>query len=184
VCVVVRVFFYVLCLYARERNFGEEKSKIFCKNPKKTERRIEERHPFLSERDERLGTFGDKKKSRLHAHGEKSTMSSREEEITRIHNEELLLQLFSLSLSSQNNPKNFFGFSSFALAFLFLLTIPFLLFFLASASLFACSIFFLRSSCILRISSGFISGPNPPKALMMVTFLLLLLLFFCFRCCC
>ena len=92
---------------------------------------------------------------------------------------------FSLSLSSQNNPKNFFGFSSFALAFLlFFALAPFLLFFLASASLFACSIFFLRSSCILRISSGFISGPNPPKALMMVTlFLLLLLLFFCFRCC-
>jgi len=59
VCVVVRVFFYVLCLYARERNFGEEKSKIFCKNPKKTERRIEERHPFLkSERDERGGFCG------------------------------------------------------------------------------------------------------------------------------
>ena len=106
-CVVVRVFFYVLCLYARERNFGEEKSKIFCKNPKKTERRIEERHPFLSERDERLGTFGDKKKSRLHAHGEKSTMSSREEEITRIHNEELLLQLFSLSLFSKQSEELF-----------------------------------------------------------------------------
>jgi len=91
-------------------------------------------------------------------------------------------QKSTLSLSSQNNPKNFFGgfSSSFALG-------AFLLFFLASASLFARSIFFLRSSCILRISSGFISGPNPPKALiLMATFLLLLflLLFFRFRCCC
>ena len=125
-----------------------------------------------------------KKKQITRARREKHDVKSRERShayITRNY-----CYNFSLSLSSQNNPKNFFGFSSFALAFLlFFALIPFLLFFLASASLFACSIFFLRSSCILRISSGFISGPNPPKALMMVTlFLLLLLLFFCFRCCC
>ena len=164
----------------------------------KTER--EERHPFLDPDRQRQTDKKQITRARIYKCTEKQDDDDDddddvvEREITHYLCNEVLQQLFSLclSLSSQNNPKNFFGFSSFASgAFFFffaLVVVPFLLllFFLASASRFACSIFFLRSSCILRISSGFISGPNPPKALMMGTFLLLPLLpplLFCFRCC-
>lgn len=180
VCCCARVF---LCL-CEKKNFWREESK----NLKKTERRKAPHHtPFKSKMSEVWFWIKSReKKNRLHTREERKARCQVERERERSHAyiTRNYCYNFSLSLSSQNNPKNFFGFSSFAFL-AFLLTIPFLLFFLASASLFACSIFFLRSSCILRISSGFISGPNPPKAFMMVTLflLLLLLLFFCFRCC-